>query len=256
MKNKKLYAGALLALSMAAYAQTGTTIINGTVNNVDDGVIMELILIEGVSGRIIASDTIADHSFTLSVPADNNDILGEDDIYGLIHGVGEGISPINLPIYLEPGITISIHGNDNNIYTWQVDSPVKDQNTQTAFINDSRELWNEYQQLTTELRKNRSQLRSIPDEDGAGKATANARIDSLNRHIQQITLAINANEIKRLQHADIDKAWMSVMRGIAANCKYIDNYPYIDQARNLYSRIPDEWKSTMNGEYITNTLFP
>lgn len=244
----------LSALSIAAYAQGGIT-INGSVNNVDDGTVIEFFLIEGQTGRRIASDTISDHRFTLSIPVDRDDMF-DDDVHGLIHGVGAGISPIPLPIYLEPGITINITGNDNNIYTWQVESPVKEQNSQSAFINDSKELWNEYQQLAKELQNARSQLRSIPDEDAAGKAAANAKTDSLDRLQQQINISIDANDIKRLQHAEIDNAWMKVMRDMAVHCKYIENYPYIDQAKKLYNRIPDEWKSTPAGEYITNTLFP
>lgn len=254
MKNKKLYAVGLLALSITAYSQAGIT-INGNVNNIDDGTVIEFFLIDGLTGSLIASDTISDHRFTLSIPDDRDDMF-DDDVCGLIHGVGAGISPIALPIYLEPGITVTIHGEDANIYTWQVESPVKEQHTQTAFINDSKELWNEYQQLAKELQNTRSQLRSIPDEDAAGKAAANAKTDSLNRLKQQITIAINANDIKRLQQTEIDNAWMKVMRDIAAHCKYIDNYPYVDQAKKLYNHITEEWKSTLAGEYITNTFFP
>lgn len=96
MKNKKLYAVGLLALSITAYSQAGIT-INGNVNNIDDGTVIEFFLIDGLTGSLIASDTISDHRFTLSIPDDRDDMF-DDDVCGLIHGVGAGISPIALPI--------------------------------------------------------------------------------------------------------------------------------------------------------------
>lgn len=61
-----------------------------------------------------------------------------------------------LNIYATPDAKIKVTGTNTLIYTWQVDSPVKEQQVYNKFIEKSRDLLDEFQRLSIQDRKMRS----------------------------------------------------------------------------------------------------
>lgn len=63
---------------------------------------------------------------------------------------------MSLEIYATPDAQIKVTGTNTLIYTWKVDSPVKEQQEYNRFIENSRDLWDEYQRLAIKSRSMRS----------------------------------------------------------------------------------------------------
>ncbi len=60
---------------------------------------------------------------------------------------------MSLEIYATPDAQIKVTGTNTLIYTWKVDSPVKEQQEYNRFIENSRDLWDEYQRLAIKEKK-------------------------------------------------------------------------------------------------------
>ena len=60
-------------------------------------------------------------------------------------GRSDKFPSMSLRLWVRPGDNIQISGENTLIRTWDVKSTVPEQVANQAFINDSRELWNEYQ---------------------------------------------------------------------------------------------------------------
>lgn len=65
----------------------------------------------------------------------------------------EEFPPMGLDLWAAPGTKINISGNDTYIYTWKVKSPIEQQKARSTFVNNSKELWNEYQRFGIERSK-------------------------------------------------------------------------------------------------------
>ena len=50
---------------------------------------------------------------------------------------------MSLEIYATPDAQIKVTGTNTLIYTWKVDSPVKEQQDSNRFIENSRDLWDD-----------------------------------------------------------------------------------------------------------------
>ena len=60
--------------------------------------------------------------------------------------------PMSLEIYATPNAKIKVTGTNTLIYTWKVESPEKEQQEYNRFIENSRDLWDEFQRLAINMR--------------------------------------------------------------------------------------------------------
>ena len=129
----------LMTSVWAAQAQ-GTFTIEGQVKNVEDGALITLFRLDGNVGSSIGVDTIRNGHFRFQAETLGN----ETEIVDMM-GRSDKFPSMSLRLWVRPGDNIRISGENTLIRTWNVESAVPEQVANQAFINDSRELWNEYQ---------------------------------------------------------------------------------------------------------------
>lgn len=97
-------------------------------------------------------------------------------------------------------------------------STVPEQVANQAFINDSRELWNEYQRNSLLQRAYRRKYAgSAVDEE---RQAIRAQADSLRKLEDEITIRIDANTIKRMKQIPVDDIWLEQLEKLASSAKY------------------------------------
>ena len=103
--------------------------------------------------------------------------------------------PSNVVRYLcNSGRKNKSNGHKPSIYTWRVDSPVKEQQEHNRFIEDSRDLWDEFQRLAIKERS----MRSASETERKALRTKSDSISSI----------INQRELKLMKELPISNVWM------------------------------------------------
>lgn len=139
MMKKLLFSSFFLLGSLVSQAQHEYT-IKGEVKGVKDGTHVSLFLTDGRVGSIVGTDTIRNGTFFFKRNAGES---GMEQLSLMCRDTD--FPPMSLDIYATPGAKIKVTGTNPLIYTWRVDSPVKEQQEHNRFIEDSRDLWDEFQ---------------------------------------------------------------------------------------------------------------
>ncbi|WP_455666180.1 redoxin domain-containing protein [Phocaeicola sp.] len=234
---------------LSAQAQNEFT-IQGKVKGLKDGVIVTLFRMDGRTGRSIANDTVKNESFSFKekTAADELDRLS-------ISCRGEGFPSMGLDLWVAPGSNIRISGDNNYLYTWKVKSPIEQQKVRSEFVEDSRELWDEYQKLGVEDYSLVMKLYAgKPGEDE--KKELRARRAELQKAQDELNLKIAAREIERLKKTPVTEVWMDKLRGLAMESTYLKDFPYKEEAIALYEGLSAEEKNSEEGKTIHTALFP
>ena len=126
---KLLFSSLLLLSSLASQAQNEYT-IEGDVKGVKDGTLVSLFLTDGRVGSVVASDTIRNGTFFFKRNAGES---GMDQL-SLMCNREADFPPMSLEIYATPNAKIKVTGTNTLIYTWKVESPVKEQQEYNRFI--------------------------------------------------------------------------------------------------------------------------
>lgn len=150
MMKKLLFSSLFLLGSLVSQAQHEYT-IKGEVKGVKDGTHVSLFLTDGRVGSIVGTDTIRNGTFFFKRNVGES---GMDQLSLMCRDTD--FPPMSLDIYATPGAKIKVTGTNPLIYTWRVDSPVKEQQEHNRFIEDSRDLWDEFQRLAIKERSMRS----------------------------------------------------------------------------------------------------
>ncbi len=235
---KKLLFSSLFLLScFASHAQHEYT-IEGDVKGVKDGTLVSLFLTDGRVGSVVASDTIRNGKFFFKRNAGES---GMDQL-SLMCNREADFPPMSLEIYATPDAQIKVTGTNTLIYTWKVDSPVKEQQEYNRFIENSRDLWDEYQRLAIKSRS----MRSAPE---AEQKAMRAKSDS-------ISAIIDKRELKLMQELPVSSIWMDKLFGLSMSVKYNPKFTYKVETLALYNRLSEEQKASIKGQEITVNLFP
>ena len=196
--NKKTIITVLLALvAMAGQAQTeNTAIVKGYSPALKDSTVVN-IYIDNVSA---ASDTVFSGRFTLNVPVEK---LTESNLFLM----GEGCPNYLSTLFLSPGVTVNLTGNDCLYPLWKVDSPVPEQQTINRIVeynsDDIREL------LLIEL-----------DDASWDK-------------IQPVYMKILKQRMDILPSLPVDAASLTELEGVAHTAKNMQDFPYMQQLKDL-----------------------
>ncbi len=238
----------LMTSVWAAQAQ-GTFTIEGQVKNVEDGALITLFRLDGNVGSSIGVDTIRNGHFRFQAETLGN----ETEIVDMM-GRSDKFPSMSLRLWVRPGDNIQISGENTLIRTWDVKSTVPEQVANQAFINDSRELWNEYQRNSLLQRAYRRKYAgSAVDEE---RQAIRAQADSLRKLEDEITIRIDANTIKRMKQIPVDDIWLEQLEKLAMSAKYTENYPYKEEVIALYEGLTDEEKQTDLAMNTYTYLFP
>ena len=138
MMKKLLFSSLFLLGSLVSQAQHEYT-IKGEVKGVKDGTHVSLFLTDGRVGSVVGTDTIRNGTFFFKRNAGES---GMDQL-SLMCNREADFPPMSLEIYATPNAKIKVTGTNTLIYTWKVESPVKEQQEYNRFIENSRDLWDE-----------------------------------------------------------------------------------------------------------------
>ena len=91
-----------------------------------------------------ATDTLQNGTFRFELTIAGNELEG----YGLMARDDTKFPPMLLELWVNPGSHLLIQGENPYIYSWKVESDVKEQQFQQQLIQASHKEWEEFQRLT------------------------------------------------------------------------------------------------------------
>lgn len=234
----------ILLLLAATWAQAqGTFVIKGEVKNVEDGTLVTLFRRDGDVGSSIGVDTIRHGAFCFRLPT-----AGEGIEELSLRGRSEHFPPMSLSIWVRPGTEVRVTGENTLVYTWKAESDLPEQYSWNAYVDDSRDLWEEFQRC---LLENTGLRRSSLDPEARKQ-----KADSLEHALSGISARIDLNIIRRMQETPVDAIWLKQLEKLARECKYDKDYPYREETIALYNRLTDEEKQMEPAANAYTCLFP
>ena len=223
--------------------------IVGEVKNVEDSTIINLLRLDGDVGRTIAKDTIIDGKFHFQIKPDS---LTKDALVLSCHR-SKGFPSMSLRLWASANEYIKVTGENTLIYTWKVKGGAPENTTWQAYLNDSRELWDEYQRNSVLQKELSTQARNLPREERGALKLKNDSLETINN---KLIIQIRANEIRRMKDSKVDAIWMEKLRGLALSIKYTKDYPYKEEAIALYNTLNEEQKQDGLAQKAYVMLFP
>lgn len=223
--------------------------IVGEVKNVEDSTIINLFRQDGKVGRSIATDTIIGGKFYFKIKPDS---LAKDELSLGCHR-SKKFPSMSAQLWASAGDYIKVTGENTLIYTWKIKGNAPEIAAWQAYLNDSRDLWDEYQQ--NDLLQNNiiEQGRTASEEE---RIPLKQQLDSLRLAEKKIEELISANEIRRMKKSEVDAIWMDKLRGLAMCVKYYKDYPYKEDVIALYNSLTEEQKQTELAQEAYVMLFP
>ena len=230
-----------LCLCAAGWAQS--FVIDGELENVEDGVLLQLFQVRDRTGHVVDMDTVRNGRFHLEGTAQGT--KAEMVSVGSVRNPGMSSKALNL--WVTPGSHVKVKGDDKLTYTWRVESDVPQQQTLNRLIDASRKLWIRYQQNDVE----QNYCRSHRSEAGARE-----RFDRLVQEEKDLEAAIAANTIPLMRQLPVDEVWIKESASLAVGVRYTEGFPYKKEVIELYESLPDTVKHTPTGKSIHTMLFP
>lgn len=225
-------------------------VIEGSVANVPDGLIVELLRNEDNVGMLVASDTLRNGKFRFEEETSDN---GTDRMF--LTARTDNYYSMILYLWVRPGSSIRISADNLLVYTWSVESDVPEQQTRSKILASSRDLWNEYQILDGDYDSLRSRIKS-GKYSGEEKKRQKARLDSMKQAKSMLQGRISAVELEAMAKLDVDQAWMLNYVNTAYMVNISKNKDNLEKAKALYANIPDVWRDSFSGREAKNVLFP
>ncbi|MBE6287768.1 MAG: AhpC/TSA family protein [Mediterranea massiliensis] len=248
---KKILWIVLLALTACAGQPKDYYEIFGKVENVEDSTVIMLFRRMGKMGKGIAKDTIIGGKFYFKIKPDS---LVKDALSLGCYQNSEFPSK-GLELWASAGDRIKVEGKNTLIYTWDVKAQAPENAVLRAYINDSRQLWDEFQQILISQNKLRQHRRKAKLEE---IKTLKQQYDSLEQLSHLIIGKINENEIRRMKQTKVDEIWMSKLQTLATSSKYTLNFPASRKEAiiALYNSLTEEQKQHQLAQEACALLFP
>jgi len=244
---KKILLLALLFLTACTYQPKDYYEIFGEVENVKDSTIITLFRRLGNVGQGLASDTIIDGRFYFKIKPDS---LVKDALSLSCFRSSEFPS-MGAMLWASAGDVVKVSGKNTLIYTWKVEAPAPENKVWQTYINDSRELWDEYQSnaILREMYISKAYNLSREEVD----RLIRPKTDSLNAIIRKINLQIRANNIRRMKQMPVDDIWLQLLNDLAL---FSTNPEQIDETIELYNLLTEEQKQHSFAKEAYTILFP
>lgn len=239
----------LISLTLSprlAFAQN-EFVVNGHLENVEDGVIISLMEDLGNVSMSVVKDTVREGRFALKWHV-------EEGVEQFSLSVsGKGFPSYSLPIWAEAGSVIKVSGNDKYIYTWDVESTIPQQAERARFVNASREDWLKVQHLSAQ----RSVLyEHIMNGTQDEQCKPIATVDSIDKLSDLISRKINRKEIELLEQGEITNVGLERLANLALYVKYSKDTAVYPRVEAIYNRLDDKQKNSPKGKSIGINLFP
>ena len=199
--NKKTFITMMLALAaMAGLAQTKTATVTGFSPALKDGTLV--LAGTGTIGDVV--DTVQSGRFAFTLPVEEL----TNCFFGLM---GEGCPNFNLTLFLRPGVTVKLTGNDCFYPLWKIESPLPEQQTQSRITEHCRDVVTELMQM-----------------DLAHAPWADREVVEMKYMKQQMDI---------LPSLPVDAATIRALWGISMTAKNTKDFPYMEQLKELEKTI-------------------
>lgn len=220
--NKKTFITMMLALvTMTGLAQTKTATVTGYSPALKDGTLV--LAGTGTIGNVV--DTVQAGRFAFTLPV-------EELTEGFLGFIGDGCPNFNLTLFLRPGVTVKLTGNDCFYPLWNVESPLPEQQTQSRITELCRDVVTELMQM-----------------DLAHAPWADREVVEMKWMKQQMDI---------LPSLPVDAATIRALWGISMTAKNTKDFPYMEQLKNLEktiaARAPKGFEETL--AEIHNYVYP
>ena len=243
---RKQVLACLLLGALGAQAQE-RFVVEGQLKNIPDGTVFSLMKREGSVGSMAATDTLQNGVFRFELTTTGNELEG----YGLMARDDTKFPPMLLELWVNPGSHLLIQGENPYIYSWKVESDVKEQHFQQQLIQASHKEWEEFQRLTMQ---EFALMRSAAQ--GGNKEQVRAQADSLQQLTEKLSDQIAQHNIAIMKQSPINAAWMGELHRMGMSVKFRKDYPYKKEVQQLYNLLDDAQKETSIGKSVYLALNP
>ena len=200
MKKKSIMTMMLALVAMSGLAQTKTATVTGYSPALKDGTLV--LAGTGTIGNVV--DTVQAGRFAFTLPVEEL----TEGFFGLM---GEGCPNFNLTLFLRPGVTVKLTGNDCFYPLWNVESPLPEQQTQSRITEHCRDVVTELMQM-----------------DLAHAPWADREVVEMKYMKQQMDI---------LPSLPVDAATIRALWGISMTAKNTKDFPYMEQLKELEKTI-------------------
>ena len=187
-------------VALMGQAQTKTATITGYSPALKDGTLV--LAGTGTIGNVV--DTVQAGRFAFTLPV-------EELTEGFLGFIGDGCPNFNLTLFLRPGVTVKLTGNDCFYPFWNVESPLPEQQTQSRIIEHCRDVVTELMQM-----------------DLAHAPWADREVVEMKYMKQQMDI---------LPSLPVDAATIRALWGISMTAKNTKDFPYMEQLKELEKTI-------------------
>ena len=186
----------LALVAMAGLAQTKTATITGYSPALKDGTWVLAGI--GSSGTVV--DTVQAGRFAYTLPV-------EEFTDSNLSFLGEGCPNMSMTIFLKPGVTVKVTGDDSLSPLWKVESPVPEQQTQNRITEYCRDVLTELIQM------------------GLANAPRGKR--------DSVTMIWMKRQMDILPSLPVDAAAIRALMGISKCALYTKDFPHMEQLKEV-----------------------
>ena len=200
MSKKAIITMMLALVAMAGLAQTKTATITGYSPALKDGTWVLAGI--GSSGTVV--DTVQAGRFAYTLPV-------EEFTDSNLSFFGEGCPNMSMTIFLKPGVTVKVTGDDSLSPLWKVESPVPEQQTQNRITEYCRDVLTELIQM------------------GLANAPRGKR--------DSVTMIWMKRQMDILPSLPVDAAAIRALMGISKCALYTKDFPHMEQLKEVEKTI-------------------
>lgn len=248
-KRKILMSLALVSLSLVARAQ-GRYVIDGTVDNVSEGTVVQLFRNVGDVLQIVGSDTITANTFQFK-----GETIGDGTEPMTLLAMNGNVASYTLDVYVRPGSRVKVDGDGMLAYTWDVESDIPEQQTRQKIVGAARQWWDKIQLSDIKEDSIRKLLRGEGVTEGQ-KASMKSMLDSLSKDRDVIMDNIVLAETKAMVGMPVNGAWLDALLGDDYFAESSGNQECMNAVKVLYDGLSDEWKNTTDGAELGTIVYP
>ena len=243
---RKQVLACLLLGALGAQAQE-KFVVEGQLKHIPDGTVFSLMKREGNVGSMAATDTLRNGTFRFELTTVGNGL----ERYDLMAHDKTSFPPMSLSLWVNPGSRLLVQGENPYIYSWKVESDVKEQQFQQQLMQASRKEWEEFQRLSMqefELMRSAAQ--------GGNKEQARAKVDSLQQLTDKLSDQITQHNIALMKQSPVNAVWMDELYRMGMSVKFSKDCPYKEDVQQLYNRLDAAQKETFEGKSVYLALNP
>lgn len=244
MKINWIFAIGILIESAQSLVASDNVIIKGNVESIPDSTEVILFRQEGRTGMGIATDTVINGNFCLSVPVDSGLTMTR-----LRLSKNDQMS-LGRMLYLRPDAKIEISANDPFVQTWNVKSNVPEQNEYDRFISINKDILDLLQQDNDFT----SYIMGV--SENKAKSSSELKANELLR--DSLSVVTMLRDIDLLQQMPVSTVWLDKLEDISRNIRLYEAYSDTLRSclQNIYQNLNDADKNSRQGVIANAILYP